>query len=85
VSTIDDCIGVRFWCIDDSGLIDGIRGVPITHRLSDRVVRVLQADRLSGYAASPWSRRSRFFFVMTVASASWLVPALLAYWFIVSR
>jgi hypothetical protein len=49
------------------------------------MVRMMHADKLSDHVAPHWSRRSRFFFVMTVASASWLIPALLAYWFLMSR
>jgi hypothetical protein len=47
--------------------------------------RMTDAGKLSDHVAPHWSRRSRFFFVMTAASASWLIPAVLAYWFLVSR
>jgi hypothetical protein len=46
------------------------------------VVRVFRADEVADHLAPHWSPRLRFFFVMTIASASWLIPALLAYWFI---
>jgi hypothetical protein len=71
--------------INDSGLIDGIRCVLTGHQLRNRVLRLIQADEPFERAAPQRSRLSRFVLIMTVASMSWLVPALVAYWFIVPR